>query len=417
MTERLLQYIWQFQYFSKPGLATTTGEMINILHPGQYNTNQGPDFLNARIQIGNKTWAGHVELHLASSGWIKHKHDKDKNYRNVILHVVWENDMPEDKMPVLELEGRVPYVLLNRYKEMMRSAGHIPCGKNVSTANALTLKSWKDRLVAERLMQKAGTVRQYLEQNRYHWEETCWWLLARNFGMKVNAAAFEAIARTIPLTVLARNKSQLHHLEALLLGQAGLLNGTFTDEYALQLQKEYKYQQQKYQLTPCNEPVYFLRMRPGSFPTVRLAQLAMLISHSGQLFTNIKEAKSVKEIRNWLDVTASEYWHYHFRFDAASSFKKKILGATMISNIIINTVAPLLFAFGEYQQEEKYKEWAIRWLEETPAEINTITRRYMALGMENKNAFDSQAIIELSNQYCSGRRCLECAVGYELLRG
>lgn len=417
MTERLFQYIWQFQYFSKPDLVTTAGEAVTILHPGRYNTNQGPDFLDARIQIGDKTWAGHVELHLAASDWIKHKHDKDKNYRNVILHVVWQNDIPEGKLPVLELQDRVPYILLKRYKEMMRSAGHIPCGKSIVTANSLTLKSWKDRLVAERLMQKAEVVRQILEQTKYHWEETCWWLLARNFGMKVNAGAFEAIARTIPLTVLAKNKTQLPLLEALLLGQAGLLNGSFKEEYPAQLQKEYTYQQQKYQLKPCNEPIYFLRMRPGSFPTVRLAQLAMLIHRSDHLFATMKEAVTVNEIRNWLDVTASDYWHYHYRFDVTSSFKKKILGAATISNVIINTVTPLLFAFGEYHQEEKYKEKAILWLEKTPPEVNTITKRYMAMGVTNKTAFDSQAMVELSNQYCSCKRCLECAVGYELLRG
>ena len=416
MTERLLQFIWQFQYFSKSELTTTTDESVQVLFAGQYNTNQGPDFLDAKIKIGKTLWAGSVELHIKTSDWTKHNHQRDKNYSNVILHVVWEDDGMKNDIPVLELNSRVSKILLQRYEELMNSSSFIPCENSIHTVRDITWKSWKDRLLAERLMRKAKTVETYLQQNNYHWEETFWWLLARNFGMKVNADAFEAVAQSIPINILAKHKTQIQQLEALLMGQAGLLEGKFSEDYPNLLQREYKFLKEKYNLKPIHHPVHFLRMRPGNFPTIRLAQLAMLISASAHLFSKIKEAATVKEISKWFDVTANDYWHYHYRFDEASAFKKKKLGAAMIDNIIINTVAPVLFAYGTYHDENKYKEKALKWLEKTAAESNNITKGFQELNIENKNAFDSQGLIELKNEYCNKKRCLDCAVGNALLR-
>lgn len=416
MTERLLQYIWQFQYFNKTDLLTKNGEVVQIIFPGQHNTNQGPDFSDAKIKIGNTIWAGTVELHLKTSDWQKHKHQLDKNYNNVILHVVWENDAMNSEIPIVELKGRVSKILLKRYEELMNNGSFIPCENSIQTIKEIAWRSWKDRLLAERLQRKTGMVELLLRQNNYHWEETFWWLLARNFGMKVNADAFEAVARSIPITILAKQKQQIHQIEALLLGQAGLLEGSLTDNYAVMLQKEYRYQQSKHKLNSITIPVHFLRMRPGNFPTIRLAQLAMLVHQSAHLFSKIKEAGSVKEIKNWFDVTANDYWHYHYRFDESSSFKKKKLGETMIDNIIINTLAPVLFAYGSYHNEQQYKDKALLWLEGTAPEANSITKGFTGLGIENKNAFDSQVLIEMKNEYCNKKRCLECGVGNALLK-
>lgn len=431
MTERLLQFIWQFQYFNKTELATTHGETVQVVFAGQYNTNQGPDFSDAKIKIDKTTWAGTVELHIKTSDWNKHNHQSDKNYNNVILHVVWEDhgsrsdsnrEVPAKKaeqssaIPILELQGRVSKILLQRYEELMNSSAFIPCEKNIATVRDIVWKSWKDRLQAERLIRKAETVETYLKQNNYHWEETFWWLLARNFGMKVNADAFEAIARSVSVNFLAKHKSQIQQLEALLLGQAGLLEGKFSEDYPKLLQQEYKFLKEKYKLKPIHQPVHFLRMRPGNFPTIRLAQLAALISESAHLFSKIKEAKSVKEISKWFDLTANDYWHYHYCFDETSSFKKKKLGTAMIDNIIINTVAPVLFAYGGYHDELKYKDKALKWLEATAAESNSITKGFQHLGIENKNAFDSQGLIELKNEYCDKKRCLDCSVGNAILK-
>jgi len=304
MTERLLQFIWQFQYFNKGELTTTSGEPLQIIFAGQYNTNQGPDFSNAKIKIGTTTWAGTVELHLRTSDWNRHRHQADSNYNNVVLHVVWQDDGLPAHVPVLELNTRVPGVLLQRYEELMQSVSFIPWEKSIHTVRDITWISWKDRLLAERLLRKSEQVEIYLRQNNYHWEETFWWLLARNFGIKVNAEVIEEIARTIPLNILAKNKTQIHQLEALLLGQAGLLTGNFEEDYPVMLQKEYQFQKHKYGLQPCKSPVFFLRMRPGNFPTIRLAQLAMLIHDSVHLFAKIKEATSVQDVKSWLELTA-----------------------------------------------------------------------------------------------------------------
>ena len=416
MTERLLQFIWQFQYFTKSELSTTAGELIQIIYPGQYNTNQGPDFADAKIKIGKTTWAGTVELHINTSDWTKHNHQQDKNYNNVILHVVWEDDKAGNNIPVLELKGRVSKILLYRYEELMHADSFIPCEKSIHSVREIVWKSWKDRLLAERLIRKAAIVDNYLQQNNYHWEETFWWLLARNFGMKVNTEAFEAIARSVPVNILAKHKNQVHQLEALLLGQAGLLEEKFTDDYPILLQKEYRFLQSKYRLKPVSLPLHFLRMRPGNFPTIRLAQLTMLVHQSVHLFSKIKEVHSVKEIKQWFDVTANDYWHYHYRLAERSAFKKKKLGAAMIDNIIINTIVPVLFSYGSYYKEQQYKDKALQWLEGIAAEVNRITKGFLQLGIENKNAFDSQALIELKNEYCSKKRCLDCGIGNALLK-
>lgn len=416
MTERLLQYIWQFQYFNPADMFTRDGDPVTILSPGTLNTHQGPDFHYAKILIGPTIWAGSVELHLNSSGWQLHGHHNDPNYEGVVLHVVWEDDGGESDPQVLELKGRVPGHLLRHYEQMMLNSRFIPCEKLVSNQPELTWRSWKDRLLAERLMRKAAQVEQYFKQSDQNWQETFWWLLARSFGLKVNADAFEAIARSIPLNLLGRNKDSLHRLEALLLGQAGLLKGVFYDDYAIMLQKEYKYLQHKYELKSPGVPVFFLRMRPGSFPTVRLAQLARLIFDSTHLFSHVRDAESVKEVKTWLDVTANDYWHYRYRFDHPSPFKKKILGAVMINNIIINTLCPVLFAFGNYHNDDSFRSKALKWLEETSAEQNSVTKRFVLLGVENKSAFDSQALVELKTRYCDRKRCLECSIGCSLLK-
>ena len=414
--EKLLQFIWQFQYFNKGDLKTTSGEVLQIIFPGTYNTNQGPDFTDAKIKIGNTTWAGNVELHLRASDWNRHNHQLDKNYNNVVLHVVWENDFPNYNIPVLNLENRIAGGLLRRYEELMNAQGFIACERSISSVNPIVLQSWKERLLAERLIRKASTVELFLGQNNQHWEETFWWLLARNFGIKINADAFESMARSIPVNILAKHKNQIHQLEALLMGQANLLDHQFADDYAILIQKEYEFYKAKYKLRPGSVTPFFLRMRPGNFPTIRLAQLAMLIHNSEHLFSKIKETCSLKEVTNWLDVTANDYWHYHYRFDEPSGFKKKRLGAAMVDNIMINTVCALLFAYGQFHNEQKYKDRAVQWLEEIDAESNLITKGFQHLGLENKNAYDSQALIELKNEYCSKKKCLECAIGNALLK-
>ncbi|MCW3073945.1 MAG: hypothetical protein JWP69_1014 [Flaviaesturariibacter sp.] len=417
MTEKLLHFIWSFGYFNQSHLTTIDGQAVHIITKGVLNKNAGPDFQAAKIRIGDVLLAGSVELHLKTTDWQKHKHEDDPNYKNVILHVVYEHDQTlAHSIPVLELQPLISSLLLQRYEQLLYNSEAIACGKEIVSVKELTWLAWKERLIAERLTCKSDSIFSFLKETNDHWEEAFWWLLARNFGMKVNADAFEAIARSIPINVLAKQKSSIHQIEALLFGQAGLLTASFEEEYARLLQREYSFLKQKYNLKPTFAAIQFLRMRPGNFPTLRLAQLAMLIHTSQHLFSKILEAKRLVEVEAWLNVTANDYWHYHYRFDEEGSFKPKRLGAEMLKNIIINTVVPTLFAYGIYQKNETLKAKALHWLEELKPENNAITQSFQQLQVANASAFDSQALIQLRNEYCHQKRCLECAVGLAILK-
>ena len=417
MTERLLQYIWQLQNFNRNELVTGDGESLSIIYPGNINSNQGPDFLDAKIKVGDTIWAGNIELHLQSSDWNNHKHGNDKNYRNVILHVVWQDDTDlQLPFPVLELQSKVSKILLARFDELMNAKSFIPCETMIQKVAPIIWVAWKERLLVERMQKKAAIILEYLENNNNHWEETFWWLIARNFGITVNSDAFEKLARSLPVSILAKHKNQIHQTEALLFGQAGLLENDFTEDYPQMLQKEYRFYKKKYQLQPIRIPLHFLRMRPSNFPTVRLAQLAMLIYNSVHLFSIVKETILLADVKKLLAVTANDYWHYHYTFDEVTVFREKNLGIQMINAIIINTIVPILFAYGHHHKENIYKERALLWLEQIAEEKNSITKGFTLLGIDNKNAFDSQALIQLKNEYCNQKRCLECAVGNKLLR-
>ena len=421
MTERLLQFIWQFQYYNRTGLKTLKGEELTITHAGSYNVNQGPDFTDARIKIDDTLWAGNIELHLHSSDWHKHLHSTDKNYHNIILHVVWIHDQEiidqhGNTLPTLVLNELVPKILLERYEWLMLSQDFVPCQKQLPALSDLGWLAWKERLAIERLQRKSATVLQLLQQAKNHWEEVFWWMLARNFGLKVNSDVFEALAKSLSINILAKHKNQIHQLEALLLGQAGLLQSDFEEDYPLLLQREYNFLKRKYGLTTCNKQPFFLRMRPANFPTLRLAQLAMLVNQSSHLFSKIKACEKLDEVKNLLNVTANDYWHYHYRFDEAGEFKPKQLGEQMTENIIINTIVPVFFAYGTFTRDEDIKDKSLQWLQELHPEKNSITNAWTSFGIKNSNALESQALIGLKNEYCNKKRCLECAVGNALLQ-
>lgn len=418
MNEKLLQYIWQFQYFNKNELQTVTGQPVQVIFPGNLNKNQGPDFLDARIIIGKHTWAGTVELHLATSHWQQHGHVSDRHYKNVVLHVVWQHDGNnlQPSIPVVELQPLVSNHLLERYQQWMQSAAFIPCAASIRSVKQLTWQAWMDRLLVERLQRKSMLVNDYLAASGNNWEEVFWWLLARNFGIKVNAVAFETIARSLPVKILAKHKNSIHQLEALLLGQAGMLTRNFEEQYPEMLRKEFNFLQQKYNLSKVHVPMLMLRMRPVNFPAIRLAQLAMLVHQSNHLFSKIKEAENMNIVIGYFNLQPNDYWLTHYKPGEASAYKEKPLGTGMIQNIIINTITPVLFAYGNYHRHQEYKDKALQWLQEASAENNAIIRGFKNLGIEIKSAAASQALIELKNEYCNIKRCLDCGVGNAIMK-
>jgi hypothetical protein len=420
MKEDILQYIWKFQYFNNSGLLSTSGDPILIIHPGMHNTNQGPDFTEAKIKINDTLWAGNVELHINSSDWNRHNHSADNNYNNIILHIVWNHDVEIRNanginLPTLELQSRVSKLLLDKYQQLMETPQFIPCEKLKHNLSDLSLTGWKQRLAAERLIMKSENILNILKETGYHWEETFWWLIAANFGLKVNSRMFAKIAQSLPLPVLAKHKNSILQVEALLFGQAGLLGKEFKEKYPAMLKREYEFYQKKYKLKPVDGELFFLRMRPANFPTLRLAQLAMLIHNSEHLFSKIKETDSVDDIKKMLSLEANDYWNYHYVFDEETDYKVKRLGKQMTNNIIINTIVPIIFSYGLYLNEETYKDKAIKWLEEIPTEKNTITKGFEKLKYNIKTAFDSQAFIQLKNEYCMHKLCLQCAIANSIL--
>jgi hypothetical protein len=299
---------------------------------------------------------------------------------------------------------------------MMETMRMVPCHHFLPAMDHLAWCSWKERLAAERLERKSKNILLMYRQSGQHWEELCWWLLAGNFGIRVNSLLFEEMARTIPVALLAKHRNQFHQIEALLLGQANLLGAAYTDAYPLMLQKEYRFLRQKYKLRTINNQPAFLRMRPAAFPTIRLSQLAVFVQNSTHFFEMVKETENSETIIQQLMITANDYWHTHYRFDEPTAHHPKHLGKQMAENILINTVIPVLFAYGLFRDETQYKEKAVRWLYETGPEQNRITGQWKASGVSNQSALDSQALLELTKFYCANKRCLHCAAGNKILK-
>ena len=351
MNEKLLQHIWQFQLFNKTELITSAGEPLQIIQAGSINHQQGPDFTAARIQLGNTLWVGSVEIHLKATDWFRHRHENDLNYAHIILHVVWEEDQIlydqlNNRIPVLVLQQRVPKQLLHRYQQLLENQSIILCNRFLPALNPLAWMAWKERLVAERWERKAAQIMLWHQQTQGNWEEVCWRMLGENFGMRVNAALFQSVACSVSWRMLARHTQNPMQVEAILMGQANLLNNACKDAYPLALQKEFRFLRTKYSLPTLVLQPAFLRMRPAGFPTIRLSQLANLCSSYPQLFANIKAATHLNSLRNLFALSASEYWDTHYRFDEMSKRQPKKLGSRMVENIIINSILPLLYAYG-----------------------------------------------------------------------
>lgn len=314
MTERLLQYIWQFQYFNSEELRTTAGESLRILDPGQLNHHQGPDFLEARLYIDQHCWTGSVELHVDASGWHRHAHADDPNYRSVILHVIWNDDrcMPSPSLPTLVLKGRVSQLLMRRYRSLMQRHSFIPCEHSVRMIPPAVVAGWQEQLLIIRLRRRSKQIAALLAATHYHWEQVFWRLVFRSMGLIVNADAFEELAGEVPLRVLQRHRERPWQMEAMLMGTAGLLKGPPPDAYMQAMQEEFEFYERKYGLRTISQPMHFLRMRPAAFPTVRLAQLAALLHRSFDLFSAVLHETRLAAIQAMMEVAPSAYWDHRF---------------------------------------------------------------------------------------------------------
>ena len=423
MSEAFLHYLWQFQYFDKNELKTTTGETIQIFNPGYRNADAGPDFHTSRIRIADVEWVGSTEIHIQASGWMEHRHDLDPAYENVVLHVVWKNDKAIKRsdgslLPTLELMNRVDRKFFRDYQRLVNSPETIPCAPFLPQVRDITKFSMIDKVLMGRLEIKAARIFETLHKNHNDWQETCYQLLARSFGFKVNADPFQQLAQLLPYKILRRHGDKVLHFEALLFGQAGFLEEDVDDAYYCLLKREYNLLRQKYTLSDrrLNKTQWkFLRLRPANFPTIRLAEFAALLFKWPNLFSIMLETETFEELFSIFSVKQSEYWSSHYRFFKNAKETVNFLGESSISTIIINTVVPLLVAYGKSKDDQRYVDRAVSILQQAPGESNSIITQWKTLGLKSKTAFDSQALIELQNNYCTKRRCLDCTIGVSLI--
>ncbi|RTZ08669.1 DUF2851 family protein [Flavobacterium sp. GSP6] len=421
MKEDFLHYLWKFKKFDTLNLKTFNGEEITIVTVGQYLELAGPDFFNAQITIANQKWAGNVEIHLKSSDWYVHHHEQDSGYENVILHVVWEHDTEvfrsnNSEIPVLELKKYVDKATLENYQSLMAPKSWIFCEKQINKIDGFVFKNWQERLFFERLERKAKSIFDLLEQTNHDWEAVLFCLLAKNFGLNTNGELFFKMAQNIPFSVLRKESFEIENLEALIFGTAGLLDSDKEDIYFKDLKFRYFYLIHKYQLEQGGQAsVQFFKHRPDNFPTIRLSQLANLYHSQVHLFSKISVLNSLKSSYDLFQVSTSEYWLNHYQFDKESPKKRKSLSKSFIDLIVINTIIPLQFAFAKSQGKE-ISEDLIRLLEEVSPEKNAIIDKFKSFGVLAASAFDTQSLLQLKMEYCNAGKCLECAVGMELLK-
>ncbi len=420
MNEDFLQFLWKNQLFDRNNLLGTQNEQIKILDQGEKNNDAGPDFFNAKIEIGEILWAGNVEIHLKSSDWIRHRHDADRAYDNVILHVVLTDDKPVTGtdghlISTLVLQPDEKYI--KKYKEIIRSSFWIPCQSDLFRVDPFRIKHWLGKVLVDRLQGKTNDFKNLLENNKNDWEESFYQGMAKSFGFKVNSLQFERLARSLPLKYLLQIKENLFQMEALLFGQAGLLDGEiFGDDYFQSLKKEYEFFRKKYRLKPIEGHLWkFMRMRPMNFPSVRIAQFAGLIHASDNLFSRIVDAKTIAELIAVFQFDVSSYWNNHYQFNKASETKSKNMGLNSKYSILINTVIPFLFIYGTMKGKDEIKNRALDFLDTIPSEKNHILREWKRVGIKSDSAFYSQALIQLKNSYCNNKKCLDCEIGNQII--
>lgn len=419
-SEYLLHYIWKYRLFEQFNLETTGGQKVEIIDPGLHNHDSGPDFFNAKIKIDGNVWAGNVEIHISSDDWYKHNHHTDKSYNSTILHVVEHikgEVLNEQQQVIPQLQLKVSDSIRASADALLKSRLAIPCGANLPNIKRHVMRSWIGALGVERLERKTNDVFAHLEKFDNSWDDVFFVLLARNYGFGLNSDEFERLALSLSYKVVQRHGDNLFQVEALFYGQAGMLeDDNITDEYYVNLKREYSFLAHKYQLKPLSAYQFKkMRVRPSAFPQIRIAQLCALLTQSGRLFSTIIDIEDYKQLRLYFQSEVSDYWKTHYSFGKESEKSNKSLGDASLNIIIINTVAPILFAYGKMKDDEKYCDRAMYMLESIKPESNSIVRSFRSVGVDVKNAYDSQALIQLKKEYCDKRKCLYCNVGYRIL--
>ena len=423
MTEDYLHYSWKYKLFENTALQTTEGEDLEIINFGFHNHDSGPDFSQAKIRIGDTIWAGNVEIHINSSDWMKHNHQKDKAYDSVVLHVVYNHDKEIELtqgavLPVLELKSRLDYTQYEDYQQFVFRS--IPCINQLQEVPSVIITSTLDGMLIERLKQKTELIKEQLAENNNNWSQVFFQQMSKSMGLKVNAQGMEEMAKNTSVLLFDKLGSNKLAIESILFGQAGLLEENRAEEevYYNALKREYAFHKMKHSLVAITKQSWkFSKMRPSNFPTLRLAQLSELIASNSSLFDYfINKEITIKKIREKLSCTINEgFWYTHYTFATESKPKQKSIGKTLINSIIINTISPFLYVYGVYKDEEVYKDKAMELLEALPPEDNKITRFFEGK-IESESAANTQGLIQCYKEMCVAKKCLECGIGIHILK-
>jgi hypothetical protein len=422
MNETLLHVIWKNKLLGQTRFKGSQSEDIEIVSVGEHNQDSGPDFFNSKVRINDILLAGNVELHVKTSDWLKHSHQNNKAYDNLILHVVYENDVElfqnqQFNVSVLELKNYLNPSLIHTYKSLESSRYSVPCGKAISSVPDILWKSWMDRMAISRLEQKTNYIEHLYLYCQQSYEDALYLLLCRNFGFKINHDAFEMLGKSLPYSVLKKYADNSIQVEALLFGVAGFLDELFEDSYPKKLQNEFEFLKHKHQLIPLKKEIWkFSKTRPSNFPTIRIAQLASLIVKQQSLYHLLEQQPKLQSIEDFFNVEINSYWREHYLFDKTSGHSHKHLGKTASHLIIINTIIPYLFFMSQHYSNEHFIDYALDLLAQLPPEVNSKTKEFSSLGIKTENALESQAQIHLFDHLCSNKACLKCHVGEFLLK-
>ena len=423
MKEDFLHFVWKEQLFDAAVLKTEDGQLVQIIDKGQYNHNAGPDFFNCQIQFDNIIWAGNIEIHIKSSDWYKHNHQDDHSYDNVILHVVLVHDMNVHRkdrsiIPTITLQNRFYQESLSRYQRFFQSNSMVyPCRPYLEKMEETIIRKMLSSCLTDRLESKNKIILEQLTQTKNNWDESFYHLLAKSFGFKVNAVPLQLLAESIPLTTIERESSELFKIESLLFGVGGLLQTTIDDPYVIKLKKEFEHQQNKYKLQSLHPAIWkFGKLRPPNFPTIRIAQFAMLLYRQKRIFKRCLNASKLESLQLIFSIEASEFWTTHFHFEKSSNANSKLLGIESINNIIINVVIPFCYAYGKHIGSKTLQDKSIEWLNQIKPEKNKYTEIWEQSNYKFSNAGETQGLIELNNMYCVKNKCIHCKIGSSVMK-
>ncbi len=419
MKEDFLQYIWRTKRLTSQVLSATNGSQIEVLKPGHYNTDQGPDYLFAQLNIDDVIWVGNIEIHVNSSDWNKHQHSDDPNYKNIILHIVWNHDVDilVNDQPLLTLELK-HYVLntdLERYHLLKDSQFHIPCHAFFNQVPNHVKLNQLDKLVVERLESKTNRIKDLLATNEQDWEAVFYNYFCQYLVTPVNTDAMSRLNQLVPWNLVYKLNEL--ELEAALFGTAGMIPDIHQSDYVTQLSNQFDHLVTKYKLKKMNSNSWlFLRLRPAHFPSLRIAQIARFFSSIQRPFAKILEFKSLNQVREFLNTTPSTYWQEHYLFDKISpSSNGHRLGKQTKDILIINVICPLLYVYGQTVLSNDLCSKALSWLEQVGAEKNKYTNDWKLMGLKADSAAQSQAMLQLSKHYCEHTKCLECQIGHYIM--